>query len=414
MSYELKNFLIKLLNSINQIISNPRADPKQTLILGSALVLLIAILALIVLTIYSVISDKYGSKKKKVIKREVVPVRPLTTREKTTFFSIAAAIFVIIIVGVYIYAEQPSVCARCHTEKVPFKTWKKSAHNSIGCLGCHRSPGISGYASQKIGYLRWLWNYGTSQYEKPIKSTVNNGSCTKCHSDVFDKITSKKGIRVKHKEIIKSGSRCTDCHSDTGHEVTFIKLPSMEQCVNCHNNKIASSKCETCHMPTTPGGPDNKDRKIYPFDMPGPKNCRSCHKPTTWKKCISCHGLEMPHPPNWTQKHPRLAFINKQVCFKCHTFPQYNSISPHGGNAKDGFFCNNCHSFPSPHGTSERWIGLHGKLALSGRSSPEKNCNCHGSASIYLCNECHGGTMCNSCHSGKYELISGQEGFKRK
>lgn len=397
---KMSSFYTKLLEVLKETYETPRADPKQTIIVISVLTLIIAIVVLAAITLYPII---FGQPKKKEIAVAVTAKKKtLTKHQKILFWSVMSAIFIILVFGGFFYAEQPFICSKCHTEAIS-KTWNKSKHSSVGCISCHRSPGISGFFIQKVDYMRWLWNFKPK--DKNLKAQIVNQACDNCHSKETDKVITRLGIKIKHKEVIEIGNLCTDCHNTIGHDVNLSKFPTMDKCIKCHELKKISSKCEYCHMTEVPGSPRRK-REVLAVDIPPPQNCRSCHKPKTWSKCIRCHGLEMPHPPGWREgSHARLAFLNKQICFKCHSFPPNNiKPGPHGGNTGSNWFCNNCHSFPSPHGEPVTWAKMHGPIALQKiLRPPQKVCSeCHGGgASIERCFTCHD-TSCAKCHPSSY------------
>lgn len=407
MNQGIRDFSSKLYEAIRDTLKMPQANPRQTFIIGGILILLFAVIVLIIISIYY----KYKPQKKMQVK-ELKEYRLLTTREKSHAILMIIAVVVIVIVGGFLYIEQPSFCLNCHVEKTTYKTWKKNTHKSVGCFGCHRGAGVSGFVIQKIDYFRWIWDNEFNVNKKSIRTVVTNSSCLNCHADKISKTIISMGIRVKHEEILDEGWRCVDCHNSTGHKVTNTKYPSMQICLNCHNSEIAASRCDLCHTPATPGDP-RKKREIMPVMVAPVKNCRGCHKPALWKgKCIKCHGLEMPHPPDWHMKHRLTAFFNKTRCFKCHKFPSSKvKPSPHGGytlQTPDKRFCNRCHSFPSPHGSSVKWAKTHGDYALGKVTSYPKEwaCNsCHGKAAeIRYCGTCHGPLFCDSCHEkGKYK-----------
>lgn len=395
------SFLQQLFQAVRETITTPQANPRQTLIIGTVLILLIAIIVLIGLSIYPWLT---GSRKKVVARKKP---RPLTPRQKWTLAGIIGALLLVVLVGGFLYVNQSSFCANCHLEARNYQTWQQSSHRDVGCLSCHVAPSASGFVMQKIDYMRWLWSYSFRTYHTPLQDSVDNASCRRCHISEISKVITRQGIKVRHKDFLDKGSRCTDCHNAVGHEVSLSRRPSMNECLTCHDTKTASAKCETCHTPSTPGSQRIK-REVAPVTVAPFTQCRGCHKPSTLQRCMQCHGLEMPHPPGFREGHSRLAFSNKDMCLRCHTFPSADKPPGTHGGGHEGSFCNNCHAFPSPHGTSERWARDHGPIALGQVAVTEAVCSaasCHGSgpSPIIYCAECHGTDICDRCHeAGKY------------
>ncbi len=393
-------FLQRLYDAVRQTMISPQADPEQTLIIGSALILLVAIFVLSGLTLYS----HFTGKKQVVRKRKV---RPLPRWEKWLFLGMVAAALLVLLVGSSIYIDQSSFCANCHLEQRTFETWKKSPHREVDCLDCHRAPSPSGYLAQKIDYLRWVWSFSFNTYKMPLRDSISNANCRRCHGSEISKVITRQGIKVQHKDFLDKGRRCTDCHSAVGHKVAVATYPSMNECLTCHDTKTAPAKCEVCHTPGTPGSKRIR-REVVPIPVASSSQCRGCHKPSTWKRCIQCHGLEMPHPDGFRKGHSHLAFLNKELCLRCHSFPSSDKPpGTHGGYDRTDF-CNRCHAFPSPHGTAERWAREHGPIALGQLTVVEAACSdadCHGSASspVNYCTQCHSAEICDRCHKpGRY------------
>lgn len=362
-----------LFSVVKEVLRNPAADPRKTLLVGAILVVAILILVMLGLAVYSWLSVK----KKRVV--VVKPRRKISPRERWLGLGIFLAIIIGFLALGVSYTSRPSFCKGCHVEEREYNSWSQSSHKEVFCLACHQEPGISGWLSGKMSYLRWTLLFATHQYSNPIRASVTNLVCLRCHSKVTQKVVSRYGIRVRHKDFLEKGDRCTDCHNTIAHErvVPVAKYPTMEQCISCHNAKKASTECNLCHQSDTGEKIRKPKRSFVKITTPTPRQCRRCH---SVERCIQCHGLELPHPPDWLAKeHPRRGFVNKPLCWKCHP--------------SDFRSCNRCHMFPSLHEDEKEWVKLHGPAALKELIIDLANCSA-----------CHRENMCDACHVGKKEV----------
>ena len=400
----------ELIEGAKEVLINPQADPQKTvLLLGILFIFLLAVTMLGVLA-YSVFLTPAGKK--------APPRRPagLTSTEQWIGRGILAIMILITLASASLYPSQISVCISCHVEEKPYKSWYKSSHSEVHCLACHQEPGVSGFVIHRITYLRWALLFATNKYREPLSASVSNPSCIRCHKEVMNKVISRYGVRVRHRDFLEKGDRCTDCHNTVAHgdEVPLPHYPSMDKCITCHDNKVASAECELCHTADIGKEIRRTRRQLVKINTPPMRNCRGCHYGQTAQTCLQCHGLELPHPPNWRQKdHARIAFTNKTICTeKCHAFPAgLEPLEPHldvSGPPYNQIFCNKCHAFPSLHGPEERWIKLHGPVALKKVKRVEPIClACHdedaSATNLAKCSVCHGEEFCDLCHVGKKE-----------
>ncbi len=329
---------------ILSILSNPQQNPKETVLL-LGMILIIILIILILIAIFAV--EPAQRKKQKGRSRQ----RLLVGAE------IAAVLVLILSVNGLLYTSQPRFCRACHQIRTEYQEWKTSTHSRVGCVACHQDPGIFGFINEKIERVDDLVStvrdrYLTTADRTPIRANVSNDSCRRCHSVEKGSLVSYT-IKVRHKEILGAGYNCTDCHNSVAHgeSVTQPRQPSMDKCVQCHDNQVASAECRLCHVPDV----GKKPRQVadYPkIHLEPPFNCEGCHD---IQKCTECHGLEMPHPADWKQKHPREGFVNKQVCWRCH----------------DKRFCRECHQkIPDAH--PDDFPATHGKA-----SQQPESCSCH-------------------------------------
>ena len=148
-----------------------------------------------------------------------------------------------------------------------------------------------------------------------------------------------KGVSIVHAQCSK-GRMCTDCHSDTAHgtAATWAKTATMEQCLDCHNADRVRSDCTSCHGARSQSslmrsgqwvvthGPNWKQT----HGMGDLNTCAACH-PANY--CVRCHGISLPHGPDYIRIHPTAALTNRADCAVCHR----------------RVFCDSCHGLPMPH-----------------------------------------------------------------
>lgn len=229
-------------------------------------------------------------------------------------------------------------CTLCHSSKDFTAQTAKRAHRSVTCTQCHVQPGVASriqYAYHEVfGMGLRLAPTGTG----PI-ATIPDATCLSCHAEVMQKTVTANGLSVKHANCAK-GRLCIDCHSDTAHgsTVKWQTTSQMNECLECHSTTQARSNCNMCHSGRsisarlTTGewavthGPNWKQT----HGMGTLSTCAACH-PDNF--CVRCHGIPLPHGPDFIRSHPLWAQTNRESCNGCHT------------NA----FCLNCHQLPMPH-----------------------------------------------------------------
>lgn len=256
-----------------------------------------------------------------------------------------------------------------------YTTWQVSAHKNIPCARCHQYPGFLGQGIQRLRLLSMVSAKITGFYREPISVRVPDSICLSCHVKEAKQTVTVKGIRINHRDIIKSGWTCGACHNSVVHgdAVPIKSIGSMDKCLPCHNEKLGYTECEFCHRetpkrrgrgPATPWriahGP-NWRRTHAALDI---RLCQTCH---TELYCSRCHKLsDVPHSENWLAIHGPKAAADKGKCYQCHK--------------KE--LCAGCHVLPMPHPAD--WLPKHFGVV---KARGEKLClNCHMRRS---CGECH-------------------------
>ncbi|MEW5705926.1 MAG: cytochrome c3 family protein [Actinomycetota bacterium] len=401
---DLSAFYKRFVESFLDTINNPYADPTQSALLICIILIGISIIGLLIYLIFSTLRDLKKPKLPKVVLK-----RPQISL-KERLIGTAVAIVLIMITALYSfdYISQPHVCIDCHKDKKAPDT-EVVKHKGVKCISCHEQPGVSGYLFNKLDYARWFIAYTTGNYTQPLQAYVTNEACLRCHQVVTEKTVVRYNIRVSHKEFLATNMKCVDCHANPPHTIANkTRRLGMDKCIGCHNSVKASSDCALCHTNHAKTDIRTANREFIRIDVRPLSECRSCHPPSLWQgECIRCHGLEMPHPAGWREgSHARLAFTNRKLCDKCHPQPpgMVPSEYPHQAKTEPGparsYFCNRCHAFPSPHGSTENWIKQHGPAANLQINVNTPVClKCHGEDPVRYCAGCHGRDFCDRCHN---------------
>lgn len=407
---ELGRNIVKFPQEAIGVLRTPQADPGTTILVLSIFLvglLLLVVLGLAVLPLLR--GRRVGEEelKEEPLEAPLPPVEspqvpPGLRRLDWTRIGILIAAIIVVLGTASYYISTPSFCANCHVVKKEYKSWTKSSHREVGCLACHQEPGVSGYLVQKASYLREALLFATNNYTEPTKSQVSNRTCNRCHWEVGRGTVVRYGIRVRHQDFLEKGYKCAGCHNTIAHgdNVPVQKFPTMDKCVICHDGKEVSADCNLCHAQTVKEAREPR-RELVKVAAEIPWHCRGCHAPQVEKKCIDCHGLEMPHSPEFIRgKHARSAFTERSVCLRCHI--------------KETAFCNKCHVYPSPHGPEREWARLHGPAAKK-TTLIEVQLEDSGFIDCYLCHTRP--NMCDACHVGQREVrteeIRKQQGVRQ-
>ncbi len=359
-----KERLTELLSSekLIQILKNPAANPRETVLIVAIFTVLFLILAVIItLIIFWTIEEEEEKHPKKELPRWV----------KLTLLFIVLSLVLGGLIWGSIKTSDSLFCSSCHPMREKHSSWRKSIHKVAPCVDCHRGEGITNYILEKTDLIRYLYKTYTS-YQEPIFAQVENSACVSCHREIMDKTVTRYGIRVDHESLMKGGFKCVDCHSTVAHEKNSLRknFPAMSKCIICHDGVKLSSDCKTCHLEDY--GKTPRKATYFPrVRLPEITRCDGCHP---IESCNACHGVVMPHPSGWmgpTFTHAKeSAFEKKRVCWKCH---------PEG-------FCANCHRFPGH--DPNVWKEEHkmpievepGCLSCHDRTYPKKE---------YFCRFCH-------------------------
>lgn len=356
-----------LSDRVPRILSDPRGYPRETMVLAIILsvLLLLLVIAGLVLREWLQARDVRGRMRLRRRPEEVA-------RRALLVVGVAALLGLLVAIAPVVPAAGPA-CGACHVPGDAVDSWRRSTHSSASCYSCHARPG-------PLGALEATLRGAGALIGGVPRAVPDSGSCLECHAEVAVNPLVARGIRVSHSEMIDAGMGCLLCHQAVGHgspgqpakstaAPRRVVRPMMNRCVTCHDGKTASGECDVCHV-SNPA-----DRSVRPAPVgvtPVRVRCDGCHKRSTEERCVSCHGLEMPHPEEFLRRHAGLSVEDPSLCASCH-----ENASPQLGCA--------CHDEANLHGTYSDWFPRHGAIAsVNGRGG----CRCHDTG---FCAQCHDG-----------------------
>lgn len=289
--------------------------------------------------------------------------------------AITVAILAIVSLGAIFGHRSASAtaCSRCHTPQA--QALEKSVHSTIACRTCHFAE--NGPVSSRIDVLgrmvpRAIGGVELDRAGRLVSSEV----CIDCHDTLLqDGVTSANGLRINHKSCAV-GVACESCHTQSIHGTAtrYVRAPMMADCLSCHAKKSATVNCDACH-----DGKLATDRARDPewARAHGPEwktlhgtgdlaSCVGCHTPTS---CAKCHGINLPHPPEFGTTHGTTALkAGVDRCRTCH---------------KRAAYCDGCHGMKMPHPSG--FLQTHSTVASS-LNDPR-------------CVKCHVVDDCQTCHT---------------
>ncbi len=347
------------------VLGDPRSYPREAMVLA-----MIAVLGLVlVLIIVFLIQEQVVT----VRKRSALGVkRGFGGFVRRIIWTMAAVI--VVSAGVASLPLVPAVgnsCGSCHMTSVPVSSWQRGQHSKVSCYACHAAPGLLGAMSASSRGLENL--VGVVRQEEAVSAvhSLYSDGCIGCHPSVSRGVTGT-GVRMRHSDVIDARMPCTQCHRAVGHEVGrtsgYGLSPSqlMAVCLTCHDDVRAPAACDGCHSRRpmdTATEPDN------PGSTGMTMTCEGCHTRATSAGCVACHGLELPHPPDFLRRHAALSSEDPALCAKCHELASAKAAC-------------SCHNEVNEHGTYSEWFPRHGVMAT--QTGP-MGCNCHSPASCLVC-----------------------------
>ncbi|MDZ4168916.1 MAG: hypothetical protein U1E26_04570 [Coriobacteriia bacterium] len=353
-----------------RILEDPRAYPRETMILALIVSVTVIVVVLLILWLAGWLADSATRSRLRIVRRGSLPTGARWLLGVGAFLAVAGVMTL-----APAWSVTSPVCGACHAARVGVDSWRMDVHNGVGCYGCHAQGGLTGpWEASARGVAALV----TGTRRPPAQDR----SCVSCHPEVLEQTMEAKGIRVRHTDIIGAGLTCLMCHQHVGHAVSqptsvtpvvdsdAIERPTMARCMNCHDGDTARAECSVCHVGRKPS--DSAGVDVPRGDTPAPVTCIGCHKKATDKACVECHGLVLPHPPSFRVGHAGKSLRDPALCAKCH-----ESAVADTANA-----CA-CHDVPNVHGTYSAWFPVHSTAA---RTNGPGGCRCHESS---FCGRCH-------------------------
>ena len=353
------------------LLKNPRAYPRDAMILAAALVLMLVLVMLVVFVIIGVIQDIARRRRLRV------RVRYDDTARRVGLLLGVVALLVIVLAGATYIPRVDAECGRCHGVSTAVSSWTKDVHGSVACASCHARQGFFGAADWTFARIAC-----TSGHAVP-RATVDAAACMRCHDKDIEGVREFAGIKVRHSDPLAAGMLCTDCHAGAGHKLddaaaiaaanSSTSQSIMNRCVVCHDGQRAPSGCSVCHTSEpndNPGAPGTVQSTID-----AKTTCVGCHTPGVAASCVKCHGLELPHPmPTFLGQHARLSSTDPNLCAKCHeTAKGDQPCGCHSGQTSDN----------NPHGSYSEWFPKHGPVVAANNGMG--GCNCHATSFCLMC-----------------------------
>ncbi len=348
---------------VPKVLQDPRAYPQESFILASIVALALLILMLFTLVLMDVWNEQNL--------RRAVGVRRNTHRSLLPTATVIAALCCLLtaLALVPLVPRAGEACSSCHAMDEAVASWNEDLHRGVSCYACHSTGGIFGaLQTSSAGAFRLI----TSRDTTVSVGGLFENRCLDCHDDLSAGVTDGD-VRMRHSDVIRAGYDCLGCHPTVGHatdqvaEAAVRERSRMSICLLCHDGVKASSDCTTCHD----HAPSDVAGTKAAASTDAPQTCKGCHTEETDRGCVSCHGLELPHPPAFFGDHAELSADNPSLCARCH------EAAGRSGPC-------DCHPDTNTHGTYNEWFPLHGPMATSVWPG---GCRCHAESFCLMCHE---------------------------
>lgn len=303
-----------------------------------------------------------------------LPVTTATARRLTPAVLLIAC--AILAVATFV-SSTPSACSGCHG--APQRELAATAHRGVDCYACHLEAGMLSYPAFKAREVGTMYPASLVAGGKAGGATtgVSRSRCLRCHREILEGVTEAKGMRIRHRSCAPSGESCSRCHSAVAHgkATRWIREPVMDDCIGCHTQVGATTRCDACHaskstatrLQTGPWAVTHGPQWKSQHGMGDLRGCRTCHPEG---KCVKCHGTPLPHKQGFTNDHGRAAKLPEAKCDQCHDRKQ---------------FCDGCHGFPMPHGDGFRKE----HLTITESRDDERCLRCHEQVDCDACHKAH-------------------------
>lgn len=286
----------------------------------------------------------------------------------------------------------------------------------LDCVFCHSAVATDGVVT--YGMLPKMADCLMCHQQK-----FDENECSYCHNTAEPgplKIPVHEHLNYSHEQhasIEGWDKSCLDCHAQA-HTVTQAgqkKLPPMQLCLECHQEKFDRLECFTCHngfdqIPLKPlsqfSHAGNFTETHGPMARTQMQLCLTCHDGPYCTECHRDDNLELPpelkfpdrftqhtiHEGDFLSRHFIEARFNSSQCITCHSQT----------------FCRDCHvregiADVNPGSGTDLTANPH-PLGFGFRSDPTDP-NFHGRIArreIFTCAGCHDNgadTICLECHA---------------
>lgn len=323
----------------------------------------------------------------KIKKEKEDKAKPLIfSRRQVILLLVTDALFLLLallVIPAY-YTSRPIFYEQYYADQSFYQAWKVSTHAQVACTRCHVAPGIGSKARYTANSIFDFYvNYIAGSKEPRRMGPPDNISCEQCHSSERIISATQRLIIPHQMHVDKVMLKCVDCHKWLVHQENpeGNNTPSMRVCYRCHNNRIATAKCEACHRnynPENPKGfvPENHVDTVGWRKQHGKtaiddqEYCNMCHFADEKFCSDRCHGgVQLPHDQKFkvSGAHGKVAEVNRDACIRCHGGEQW---------------CADCHH-PATIKSRIPWKYLHPQVFKLDRQA----CfNCH---SPHYCAKCH-------------------------
>lgn len=122
--------------------------------------------------------------------------------------------------GAAYLSNDPRACVNCHVMREVYDGWQHASHHAVAtCNDCHvpHDPIGKWFVKARSGYHHsrafTLQDFHEPIQIQPASSTVLNGNCVYCHSEVTAQIRTAAGDHT-------AAMDCVRCHRSSGHGPT--------------------------------------------------------------------------------------------------------------------------------------------------------------------------------------------------
>ncbi len=277
------------------------------------------------------------------------------------------------------------------TSELIFDHVRHVEDEGLVCDDCH-----SGVESSASGLDNLLPNKDVCS---DCHEVDDEAECGTCHSNVDEAkpLTPITDYSEKftHEGHLGTGLECQDCHAAVLRPVDPVvgavgALPTMINCVDCHEQKSASLECSTCHMPSEDLRPVTHAADFLrvhgvlaradAHDALDRMQCQTCHQESYCQDCHEGDNLDrLTHPLNYQFTHALDARGQERACVTCHADP---------------VFCADCHidNQVLPQNHRPGWSNtIDGGMHRFEAAADLNSCiSCHQDNADQVCQPCHG------------------------